>query len=155
MFYLLCFIIDQVALRLIEKDVHEKQDQLISLRKQLDEIKSVNLKLQDELKVNSCHVHAYNCVCVSVCMRAYVHACVRACVCVPACLHVCVCLRACMYVCVHVCVHVCVCVCTYVCLFVCVSVCPFVCLSTICMCLSIAHFVCLYRRSSILIKTKV
>ena len=41
-----------MALRLIEKDVHEKQDQLISLRKQLDEIKSVNIKLQDELKVS-------------------------------------------------------------------------------------------------------
>ena len=52
-----------MALKLIEKDVHEKQDQLISLRKQLDEIKSVNLKLQDELKVKSC----LTCVCLSVC----------------------------------------------------------------------------------------
>jgi len=41
-----------VALKLIEKDVHEKQDQLISLRKQLDEIKSVNVKLQDDMKVS-------------------------------------------------------------------------------------------------------
>ncbi|XP_065905492.1 RUN and FYVE domain-containing protein 2-like [Dysidea avara] len=40
----------EVALKLIEKDVHEKQDQLISLRKQLDEIKSANVKLQDDIK---------------------------------------------------------------------------------------------------------
>ena len=41
-----------MALKLIEKDVHEKQDQLISLRKQLDEIKSANVKLQDDIKVS-------------------------------------------------------------------------------------------------------
>ena len=57
-----------MALKLIEKDVHEKQDQLISLRKQLDEIKSVNLKLQDELKVKSC----LTCVCLSVCVNVFV-----------------------------------------------------------------------------------
>ena len=56
-----------MALKLIEKDVHEKQDQLISLHKQLDEIKSVKLKLQDELKVKSC----LTCVCLYVCLPVH------------------------------------------------------------------------------------
>jgi len=50
-----------VALKLIEKDVHEKQDQLISLRKQLDEIKSVNIKLQDDIKVSIIIFTVFDC----------------------------------------------------------------------------------------------
>ncbi|XP_046455549.1 RUN and FYVE domain-containing protein 2-like isoform X1 [Daphnia pulex] len=44
----------EVALKLLEKDIHEKQDTIISLRKQLEDIKVINLemfrKLQDQEK---------------------------------------------------------------------------------------------------------
>ena len=39
------------AMKLLEKDVHEKQDTVISLRKQLDEIKSINLEMYRKLQV--------------------------------------------------------------------------------------------------------
>ena len=41
----------EMALRLLEKDVHEKQDSIISLRKQLDEIKAINLEMYNKLQV--------------------------------------------------------------------------------------------------------
>nr|CAG4638369.1 EOG090X043H [Cyclestheria hislopi] len=44
----------EVAMKLLEKDIHEKQDTIISLRRQLDDIKIINLemyrKLQDQEK---------------------------------------------------------------------------------------------------------
>nr|CAG4636913.1 EOG090X043H [Ceriodaphnia reticulata] len=44
----------EVALKLLEKDIHEKQDTIVSLRKQLEDIKIINLemfrKLQDQEK---------------------------------------------------------------------------------------------------------
>ncbi|XP_057378498.1 RUN and FYVE domain-containing protein 2-like isoform X1 [Daphnia carinata] len=44
----------EVALKLLEKDIHEKQDTIVSLRKQLEDIKVINLemfrKLQDQEK---------------------------------------------------------------------------------------------------------
>ena len=39
------------AMQLMEKDVHEKQDTVISLRKQLDDIKSINLEMYKKLQV--------------------------------------------------------------------------------------------------------
>lgn len=43
----------EVALRLLEKDIHEKQDTVIGLRKQLDDIKTINLDLYSKLQVGS------------------------------------------------------------------------------------------------------
>nr|CAG4646166.1 EOG090X043H [Macrothrix elegans] len=44
----------EVALKLLEKDIHEKQDTIVSLRKQLEDIKTINLdmyrKLQEQEK---------------------------------------------------------------------------------------------------------
>ena len=41
----------QTALQLLEKSTHEKQDTIVSLRKQLEEMKSANLKMQTQLQV--------------------------------------------------------------------------------------------------------
>ena len=41
----------QTALSLLEKDVLEKQATIVSLRKQLDEMKAVNVKMQGQLQV--------------------------------------------------------------------------------------------------------
>lgn len=43
----------EVALRLLEKDIHEKQDTVIGLRKQLDDIKTINLDLYNKLQVGN------------------------------------------------------------------------------------------------------
>lgn len=43
----------QTALQLLEKSVHEKQDSVVTLRKQLEELKAANLKMQNQLKVNN------------------------------------------------------------------------------------------------------
>ncbi|KAJ8318467.1 hypothetical protein KUTeg_003558 [Tegillarca granosa] len=40
----------EMALRILEKDIHEKQDTMISLRKQLDEIKGINLEMYQKLQ---------------------------------------------------------------------------------------------------------
>ncbi|KAK3702965.1 hypothetical protein QZH41_012404 [Actinostola sp. cb2023] len=40
----------EVAMRLLEKDIHDKQDTLIALRRQLDDIKKINLDLHSKLK---------------------------------------------------------------------------------------------------------
>ncbi|KAH9494897.1 RUN and FYVE domain-containing protein 2 [Bulinus truncatus] len=40
----------EMALRLLEKDIHEKQDTVIGLRKQLDDIKTINLDLYNKLQ---------------------------------------------------------------------------------------------------------
>lgn len=41
----------EVAMKLLEKDIHEKQDVIISLQRQLDEIKSINLEMYKKLQV--------------------------------------------------------------------------------------------------------
>ena len=40
----------EMALRILEKDIHEKQDTMISLRKQLEEIKAINLQMYQKLQ---------------------------------------------------------------------------------------------------------
>nr|CAG4643860.1 EOG090X043H [Lepidurus arcticus] len=40
----------EVALKLLEKDIHEKQDTIISLRRQLDDIKLINLEMYRKLQ---------------------------------------------------------------------------------------------------------
>ena len=41
----------QTALQLLEKSVHEKQDHMVALRKQLEETKQASLKMSNQLKV--------------------------------------------------------------------------------------------------------
>lgn len=40
----------EMALRLLEKDIHEKQDNIISIRKQLEDIKKLNLEMYNKLQ---------------------------------------------------------------------------------------------------------
>ncbi|GLV31974.1 uncharacterized protein CBL_07734 [Carabus blaptoides fortunei] len=40
----------EVAMKLLEKDIHEKQDTIISLRRQLDDIKMINLEMYKKLQ---------------------------------------------------------------------------------------------------------
>ena len=40
-----------MAMKLLEKDVHEKQDTIISLRDQLEDIKNINLEMYTKLQV--------------------------------------------------------------------------------------------------------
>lgn len=39
-------------MKLLEKDIHEKQDTIISLRKQLEDIKLINLEMYRKLQVS-------------------------------------------------------------------------------------------------------
>ena len=41
----------EMAMKLLEKDVHEKQDTIVSLRDQLDEIKDINIDMYTKLEV--------------------------------------------------------------------------------------------------------
>ena len=41
----------EVAMKLLEKDIHEKQDTIVSLRRQLDDIKLINLEMYKKLQV--------------------------------------------------------------------------------------------------------
>lgn len=41
-----------MAMKLLEKDIHEKQDTLIVLRRQLDDVKSINLQTCQKVKVS-------------------------------------------------------------------------------------------------------
>jgi hypothetical protein len=40
-------------MKLLEKDIHEKQDTLIGLRQQLEEVKAINIEMYQKLQVNS------------------------------------------------------------------------------------------------------
>lgn len=39
-------------MKLLEKDIHDKQDTIISLRRQLDDIKLINLEMYKKLQVS-------------------------------------------------------------------------------------------------------
>ena len=41
----------EMAMKLLEKDVHEKQDTIISLRDQLEDIKIINMEMYSKLQV--------------------------------------------------------------------------------------------------------
>ena len=43
----------EVAMKLLEKDVHEKQDTIRTLRDQLDDIKTINLEMYTKLQVHT------------------------------------------------------------------------------------------------------
>uniref|UniRef100_A0A0A9Z711 Protein RUFY3 n=1 Tax=Lygus hesperus TaxID=30085 RepID=A0A0A9Z711_LYGHE len=42
----------EVAMKLLEKDIHDKQDTIVSLRRQLDDIKQINLDMYRKLQEN-------------------------------------------------------------------------------------------------------
>lgn len=42
----------EVALKLLEKDIHDKQDTIVSLRKQLEDIKIINLEMYRKMQVS-------------------------------------------------------------------------------------------------------
>uniref|UniRef100_A0A7N6B4R8 RUN and FYVE domain containing 2 n=1 Tax=Anabas testudineus TaxID=64144 RepID=A0A7N6B4R8_ANATE len=50
----------ELAMKLLEKDIHEKQDTLIGLRQQLDEVKAINVEMYQKMQVqtgtSSCHL---------------------------------------------------------------------------------------------------
>lgn len=41
----------EMARKLLEKDIHEKQDTIVSLRRQLEDIKQINLEMYNKLQV--------------------------------------------------------------------------------------------------------
>lgn len=43
----------EVAMKLLEKESREKQENIVSLRKQLDDIKTINLEMYKKLQVRS------------------------------------------------------------------------------------------------------
>lgn len=50
----------EVAMKLLEKESREKQDNIISLRKQLDDIKMINLEMYKKLQVRTNYIIVYN-----------------------------------------------------------------------------------------------
>ena len=42
----------EVAIKLLEKDIHDKQDTIVSLRRQLEDIKLINLDMYNKLQVD-------------------------------------------------------------------------------------------------------
>lgn len=40
-----------MAMKLLEKDIHEKQDTLIGLRHQLDDVKTINVEMYQKMQV--------------------------------------------------------------------------------------------------------
>uniref|UniRef100_A0A3P9LR05 RUN and FYVE domain containing 2 n=1 Tax=Oryzias latipes TaxID=8090 RepID=A0A3P9LR05_ORYLA len=43
----------ELAMKLLEKDIHEKQDTLIGLRQQLDEVKAINVEMYQKMQVKA------------------------------------------------------------------------------------------------------
>jgi hypothetical protein len=50
----------EVAMKLLEKESREKQDNIVSLRKQLDDIKMINLEMYKKLQVRTNYIIVYN-----------------------------------------------------------------------------------------------
>lgn len=44
----------EMATRLLEKDVHEKQDLIVALRNQLDDVKGYNIEMHSKQQVDIC-----------------------------------------------------------------------------------------------------
>ena len=49
----------EMAMKLLERDVHEKQDTIISLREQLEDIKHINLEMYTKLRVSKKYGTSY------------------------------------------------------------------------------------------------
>jgi hypothetical protein len=43
----------EIAMKLLEKDTHEKQDTLVALRQQLEEVKAINLQMFHKVQVRA------------------------------------------------------------------------------------------------------
>lgn len=43
----------EIAMKLLEKDTHEKQDTLVALRQQLEEVKAINLQMFHKSQVHT------------------------------------------------------------------------------------------------------
>lgn len=43
----------EIAMKLLEKDTHEKQDTLVALRQQLEEVKAINLQMFHRVQVGA------------------------------------------------------------------------------------------------------
>lgn len=43
----------ELAMKLLEKDIHEKQDTLIGLRQQLEEVKAINIEMYQKMQVRN------------------------------------------------------------------------------------------------------
>uniref|UniRef100_A0A8D0L1N8 RUN domain-containing protein n=1 Tax=Sphenodon punctatus TaxID=8508 RepID=A0A8D0L1N8_SPHPU len=50
----------ELAMKLLEKDIHEKQDSLIALRQQLEEVKAINTEMYQKLQVSEDSVKEKN-----------------------------------------------------------------------------------------------
>lgn len=55
----------EMAMKLLEKDIHEKQDTIVSLRRQLDDIKAINLDMYRKLQVCNEAIHLWPILCIS------------------------------------------------------------------------------------------
>lgn len=42
----------EIAMKLLEKDTHEKQDTLVALRQQLEDVKAINLQMFHKVQVS-------------------------------------------------------------------------------------------------------
>ena len=52
----------EMATKLLEKDVHEKQDTIVTLRRQLDDIKAINLEMYNKLQVRQADAERWDIV---------------------------------------------------------------------------------------------
>lgn len=53
----------EVAMKLLEKDTHEKQDTLAALRLQLDQVKTLNLQMFHKAQVDTCeYTFSFSCL---------------------------------------------------------------------------------------------
>lgn len=53
----------EMAMKLLEKDIHEKQDTLIGLRHQLDEVKAINVEMYQKMQVKTFFVKVMSAPC--------------------------------------------------------------------------------------------
>lgn len=58
----------ELAMKLLEKDTHEKQDSLAALRQQLDQVKTLNLQMFNKAQVAAHLYKIHWCYC-SLCME--------------------------------------------------------------------------------------
>ena len=49
----------ELAMKLLEKDIYDKQDGLITLREQLDNVKAINLDIYNKLQVYCPHLQCH------------------------------------------------------------------------------------------------
>lgn len=53
----------EMAMKLLEKDIHEKQDTLIGLRHQLDEVKAINVEMYQKMQVKHLFYDLFYTIC--------------------------------------------------------------------------------------------